>query len=178
MLFRSRELAGQLVDRIARGERDVSDRELGAFLALFDVRREWRDVDRLALGGVLNEALFRLPPGHALEARSRALAAEFSRTRGTYNRELTAAFSAVQAPPRRSDWDAYLKFLRERYPVARVLEDLRPYLLDPGQATLPSSRDAAIAERAAKDEWTDADLPPKTLLLTLDRKSTRLNSSH
>ena len=57
-------------------------------------------------------------------------------------------------------------FLRERYPLPRLLEELKAVLPEEAAAT-PAPRPAAVTQ-AVRDEWTDGGLPPKTVLLTFD----------
>jgi peptidoglycan/xylan/chitin deacetylase (PgdA/CDA1 family) len=169
LFFRNRELTSQLVaDLLAPPEAD-SDQRIVALLDLIASRKDWRDVDRLALLGVVNETRVRLPAGHALAARLNKTRDEIVAIRAGYNSEITAALTErPRAARKRPGWDAYVAFLHEQYPLARVMEELKAQLPAPEQHTTPSPKGEAMVENALRDEWTDGGLPPKTLLLTFD----------
>jgi hypothetical protein len=128
------------------------------------VRADWRDIDGIALLGVINETRLRLPadlpPARQLDRKRDEIRA----VRAAYNDEFSAALAErTQSARRRAGWDAYIAFLRERYPLARVLAEVGAVL--PEEAGAPRS---GAAEAAARDEWTDGALPAKTVLLTFD----------
>ena len=170
MLFRSRnrELAAQLVAALLAVPAERAQR-IGGFIEYIDARTVWRDVDLLALLGVINETRARLPAADPLAQR---LAQERDRIvaiRARYNNEITAALTERQVVQRRrAEWDSYLAFLHAQYPLARVMEELRGQLPAPEERATPSPKGSAAAESAQRDEWTDGQLPPKTILLTFD----------
>ena len=170
LFFRNRELTAQLVEMLTRAPRngdETGEQRVGRLLALFTAHTDWWDIDRIALLGVVNETRLRLPAGEALAQQLDRKREEISLIRAAYNNEFTAALASravsVVSGPRRAGWDGYLGYLRERYPLARVIEELNP--AQPEEAATPRS---ASAEAAARDEWTDGGLPPKTVLLTFD----------
>ena len=121
LFFRNRELASRLVDSLLQAPREESDQRIAALLDLIATRKDWRDVDRLALLGVVNETRLRLPVGHPFALRLGKAREELIGIRADYNRELTAAFAERPAVAhRRPGWDTYVAFLREQYPPARV----------------------------------------------------------
>ena len=166
LFYRNRELAAQLVDTLTRAARDGSEpveQRVGRLLALFTAHTDWWDVDRIALLGVVNETRLRLPAGDALAQQLDRKREEISLIRAAYNNEFTAALAArTMSGPRRAGWDGYLAYLRERYPLARVLDEFNTV------AEEPAAPRSASAEAAARDEWTDGGLPLKTVLLTFD----------
>jgi len=170
LFYRNRELTAQLVEALTQTSREESAQRIERLLALLTARTDWWDVDRIALLGVINETRLRLPSGDALTQRLERKRDEISLIRAAYNNEFTAALAqralattGAAGGPRRAGWDGYVAALRERYPLARVIEELNPS--PPEEAAAP--RSAAI-EAAARDEWTDGGLPPKTVLLTFD----------
>ncbi len=170
LFFRNRELTAQLVEKLTRAPRngdETGEQRVGRLLALFTAHTDWWDIDRIALLGVVNETRLRLPAGEALAQQLDRKREEISLIRAAYNNEFTAALASravsVVSGPRRAGWDGYLGYLRERYPLARVIDELNP--AQPEEAATPRS---ASAEAAARDEWTDGGLPPKTVLLTFD----------
>ena len=169
LFWRNRELAAQMVDTLAPRREAANGTALAALLDAFDARKDWRDPDRLALGGVINEALARLSAGHPAEARLRAAATELTRVRALYNRELTAALAErLPTAPLRPDWNVYVKFLHQQYPVGGILDKLQTELVpEPSAVPLRPESQRAIAH-ALRDEWTDGELPPKVILLTFD----------
>ena len=170
LFFRNRELTAQLVEALTRSSRDENAQRIERLLALFTARTDWWDIDRIALLGVVNETRLRLPAGDALAQTLDRKRDEISLIRAAYNNEFTAALAqrvpgapSVTSGPRRAGWDGYVAALRERYPLARVIEELNPS--QPEESALPRS---PSVEAAARDEWTDGGLPPKTVLLTFD----------
>ena len=55
LFWRNRELAAQLVDTLAPRRDAANEAAITVLLDAFDARKDWRDPDRLALGGVINE---------------------------------------------------------------------------------------------------------------------------
>ncbi len=165
LFFRNRQLIAQLVDYLAQPPLEQTAPRIVALLELLDARSDWRDIDRIALLGVINETRLRLPLGHPLAARLTKAREEIIAVRSAYNREVTAALArrAAGGAGARPEWNAYTALVREQYPVARILEDLKPELADAS----PGRADPRVA-RALDDEWSDGRLPPKTVLLTFD----------
>jgi peptidoglycan/xylan/chitin deacetylase (PgdA/CDA1 family) len=169
LFFRNRELTSQLVADLLVPPQPDSDRRIAALLDLIETRKDWRDVDKLALLGVVNETRVRLPAAYPLAARLNKTRDEIVAIRAGYNSEITAAFTERPlAARKRPGWDAYVAFLHEQFPLARVMEDLKAQLPAPEQRATPSPKGAAIAEHAQRDEWNDGGLPDKTVLLTFD----------
>ncbi len=167
LFYRNRELTAQLVEALTQASREENARRIERLLVLFTARTDWWDIDRIALLGVVNETRLRLPADDALTQRLERKRDEISLIRAAYNNEFTAALAAratsVASGPRRAGWDGYVAALRERYPLARVIEELNQ-----SQADEPAPVRSAATEAAARDEWTDGGLPPKTVLLTFD----------
>jgi hypothetical protein len=169
LFFRNRELTSQLIDSLLAAPREKSDQRIVALLDLLATRRDWRDVDRLALLGVVNETRAHLPAGHPLELRLNKAREEIIAIRSTYGREFTAALAERPlAAPKRKAWDAYVAYLRERYPPAHIMDEFKSVLPAAEQYATPSPKGNAIVDNALRDEWTDGGLPPKTVLLTFD----------
>ena len=169
LFFRNRELTAQLVADLLVPPQTDSDQRIDVLLDLIETRKDWRDVDKLALLGVVNETRVRLPAAYPLAARLNKTRDEIVAIRAGYNSEITAAFTdRPLAARKRPGWDAYVAFLHEEYPLARVMEDLKAQLPAPEQRATPSPKGAAIAEHAQRDEWNDGGLPAKTVLLTFD----------
>ncbi len=169
LFFRNRELTSQLVADVLAPPPADSDQRIVALLELVESRTGWRDVDKLALLGVVNETRVRLPAAHPLAARLNKARDEIVAIRAGYNSEITAALA--ERPPaarKRPGWDAYVAFLHEQYPLARVMDELKAQLPAPEQHATPSPKGRAIVENAQRDEWNDGGLPPKTVLLTFD----------
>ena len=163
LFFRNRQLIAQLVDYLVQPPPAQSEQRINALLELLDARKDWRDIDQLALLGVINETRVRLPAG-PLAARLQKKREEIIAVRAAYNREVTAALDRTSGAGGRVEWNAYVAFLREQYPVARILDDLKAVLPD----SAPAARSDPRVARALDDEWTDGGLPPKTVLLTFD----------
>jgi peptidoglycan/xylan/chitin deacetylase (PgdA/CDA1 family) len=169
LFFRNRELASQLVADLLAPPQADSDRRIIALLDLIDSRTEWRDVDKLALLGVVNETRVRLPAAYPLAVRLNRTRDEIVAIRAGYNSEITSALTERPlAARKRPGWDAYVAFLHEQYPLARVMEELKAQLPAPEQRATPSPKGQAMVEDAQRDEWNDGGLPPKTILLTFD----------
>ncbi len=167
LFYRNREIAAQLVEMLSRAPRngdETTEQRVGRLLALFTAHTDWWDIDRIALLGVVNETRLRLPAGEAMAQQLDRKREELSLIRAAYNNEFTAALAArTVSGPRRAGWDGYIAYLRERYPLARVIDEVNAVL--PEETAAPRS---SAADAAARDEWTDGGLPPKTVLLTFD----------
>jgi peptidoglycan/xylan/chitin deacetylase (PgdA/CDA1 family) len=169
LFFRNRELAAQTVAGLLAPPVAASEQRIVALIDFVASRKDWRDVDKLALLGVINETRARLPAGSALAVRLGQVRDEIAAIRAVYNSEITATLTdRPRAARSRPGWDAYVAFLHEQYPLVRVLEELHAQLPAPSQRATPSSKGEAIVESARRDEWNDGGLPPKTLLLTFD----------
>ncbi len=169
LFFRNRELTAQLVADILAPPPADSDRRIVALLELIESRTDWRDVDKLALLGVVNETRVRLPVTHPQAAHLNNARDAIVAIRAGYNNEITAALAQRPLDARkRPGWDAYVAFLHEQYPRARVMEELKAQLPASEQRATPSPKGQALVENALRDEWNDGGLPPKTLLLTFD----------
>jgi peptidoglycan/xylan/chitin deacetylase (PgdA/CDA1 family) len=169
LFFRNRELTARLIAEVVAPPPAESDQRIIELLDSIGSRKDWRDVDKLALLGVINETRVRLPAAHPLAARLNSARDEIVAIRARYNSEITAALA--DRPPgarKRPGWDAYVAFLHAQYPLAQVLEELKTQLPASGQQATPSPKGAAIVESALRDEWNDGGLPPKTVLLTFD----------
>jgi peptidoglycan/xylan/chitin deacetylase (PgdA/CDA1 family) len=165
LFFRNRQLITQLVDYLAQPPLEQTAPRIAALLELLDTRGDWLDIDRIALLGVINETRLRLPIAHPLAARLTKAREDIIAVRNVYNLEVTAALAgrAAGGAGARPEWNAYTARIREQYPVARILDELKPALADP----TPGRADPRAA-RALDDEWSDGRLPPKTVLLTFD----------
>jgi peptidoglycan/xylan/chitin deacetylase (PgdA/CDA1 family) len=169
LFFRNRELASQLVAELLAPPPAAGELRINALLARIESGKEWRDVDRLALLGVVNEIRGQLPAAHALAARLNRARDEIAAIRAGYNREFTAAMTARPLATRaRPGWDDYVAFLHAQYPLTRVMEELNAHLPAPAQRATPSPKGGALVAQAVHDEWNDGGLPPKTVLLTFD----------
>lgn len=169
LFFRNRQLAAQLVADLLALPREQSVQRIAAFLALFARRGEWRDVDQLALLGAINETRVRLPAGDALAAQLAKAREQLMTVRAVYNEELSAALGARPLKPAsRPGWDSYVAFLHERLPFTRVMEEIGAQLPAPAQRQTASPRGSVAGDKARRDEWTDGELPPRTVLLTFD----------
>ncbi len=169
LFFRNRELTSQLVADLLAPPQADSDKRIVTLLDLIASRAEWRDVDKLALLGVVNETRVRLPAAHPLAVRLNKARDEIVAIRASYNDEITSALTdRPLAARKRPGWDAYVVFLHAQYPLARVMEELKAQLPAPEQRATPSPKGQAMAESAQRDEWNDGGLPPKTVLLTFD----------
>ena len=169
LFFRNRQLTSQLVADMLTPPEQASAARITGLLDLLGARVDWRDVDKLALLGVVNEMRVRLPADHALAARLNKTRDELLAIRANYNREITATLTERPlAVRKRPGWDAYVAFLHEQYPLARVMEELNAQLPAPEERSTPSAKDTAVVENALRDEWSDGGLPPKTVLLTFD----------
>ena len=169
LFFRNRELVLQLVESLLQVPREESGQRITVLLDLLATRKDWRDVDRLALLGVVNETRAHLPAGDPLESRLDKAREEIMAIRTTYSREFADALA--ERPPaarKRPAWDAYVAFLREQYPPARIMDELMPALPAAEQQATPSPKGPAFVNNALRDEWTDGELPPRTVLLTFD----------
>ena len=169
LFFRNRELTAQLVADALAPPGEESAQRIAGLLDFVGSAAEFRDVDKLALLGVVNEIRSRLAAGHTLAARLDRSREAIIAIRAAYNREITAVLTdrplAVHPRP---GWDAYVAFLHERFPLARVLEEIRAQLPTAEQRATPARKDPATADNALRDEWHDGGLPPKALLLTFD----------
>ena len=169
LFFRNRELTAQLVADLLAPPPAAGDGRIATLLDLVASRAEWRDVDRLALLGVINETRVRLPATHVLAARLNKARDEIVALRAAYNAEITATLTdRPLAARKRPGWDAYVSFLHAQYPLGRVLDELKAQLPAPAQRATPTRKDPALVDRALRDEWNDGGLPPKTVLLTFD----------
>ena len=169
LFFRNRELTSHVVADLVAPPEASSESRIVAMIDLFAARKDWRDVDRLALLGVINETRSRLPAGHALALRLSRLRDEIAARRTAYNSELTAALTdRPRVAGSRPAWDAYVAFLHAEYPLASVMDVLKAQLPASGQRATPSSKGEGLVEFARRDEWNDGDLPPRTVLLTFD----------
>ena len=169
LFFQNRLLVTQLVDSLLQAPREERDQPIVALLDLIDSRKDWRDVDRLASLGVVNEMRLRVPAGVPVALRLNKVREDLVAIRAAYNREFTAVLDERRPVARqRPEWDTYVKFLNEQYPLARVLEEFKTALPDAAQRTAPSPKGEAVVQSALRDEWTDGDLPNKTVLLTFD----------
>ena len=167
LFYGNRTLAAQLVDTLSGAAGPERTERIRRLLDLFDTHTDWWDIDRMALLGVINETRLRLPAGHPLLPALERKRESISLVRAAYNEEFTAALAArAMTTPRRTGWDAYVMFLRERYPLPRLLDEFRPVLPEEAAAT-PAPRPATVTQ-AVRDEWIDGGLPPKTVLLTFD----------
>ena len=135
------------------------------FVDRIETEPEWREIDRLALGGMLLELTLRLPTEAACAAQAQQVRKRLAAIRVRYNAELTAALGARPGSARtqRRDWQNYLAFLHERYD-GRVLI---PEINVPPAAPLKEG-ELPLARQGERDEWTDGSLPPRTVLLTFD----------
>jgi peptidoglycan/xylan/chitin deacetylase (PgdA/CDA1 family) len=165
LFFQNRQSASQLVDVAAR---DVDDCQ--ALVDYWTAGAGWMEVDRLALGGVFTELELRLAAANPCLPKLKAARAQLQAVRAAYNREVTAVLDdrADTVPGSRPKWKAYVNFLEAHDSVAHILStlDLAP-AVRPGSAR-PAPTAAALAKRALQDEWTDGELPDKTVLLTFD----------
>ncbi|MCX7135182.1 MAG: hypothetical protein NTW47_00595, partial [Proteobacteria bacterium] len=64
LFFRNRELTAQLVADLLVPPQTDSDQRIDVLLDLIETRKDWRDVDKLALLGVVNETRVRLPAAY------------------------------------------------------------------------------------------------------------------
>ena len=160
LFFQNRLAAGRLVEILAEDAAACA-----TFVERIEKVPEWREPDRLALGGTLLELTLRLSSNHPCVVAAQQVRTRLAATRARYNAELTAVLGARArgAPAERSQWQAYLAFLRERYAgQALVTEPER------AAAVAPKEADATRARQGERDEWTDGGLPAKAVLLTFD----------
>jgi peptidoglycan/xylan/chitin deacetylase (PgdA/CDA1 family) len=133
----------------------------------------WMEVDRLALGGVMTELSLQVPRTSTstgtCAARLRAATREVNQIRLAYSREVTATLDnrADTVAGNRPKWVAYVASLKSRYDAKAILDSLKTSA-PPVEGVRPSATARALAGRAVRDEWTDGDLPKKTVLLTFD----------
>ena len=165
LFFQNRLLATQLVDAAARAERDCQ-----VLADYWQAGTGWLEVDRLALGGVFTELELRLTPTSPCLPRIKAARAQLQGIRALYNHEVTAILDSRSdtVPGKRPKWTAYIKFLGQRYSVATIVAELNLAAPPNTGSARPAGTAQALARRAASDEWTDGDLPDKTVLLTFD----------
>ena len=162
LFYQTRLLAARLVD-----DTSTDPALCAALMDHLQGATEWRDVDRLALGGVMAELDSRLAPDQPCGSRIRVERAALASIRAFYNREISAILRVPGGAPGATGpaWNDYLAFLKRR-------QDFGAVLTAPDDATAP--RAATSGERSrmvgegARDEWTDGDLPSKTILLTFD----------
>jgi peptidoglycan/xylan/chitin deacetylase (PgdA/CDA1 family) len=166
LYYENRRAVASLVQRLVDPQH--GDEYAEALVRQLRERADWRDLDRLALAGVVNEALLYRRAGSAGEDDFRKLQRDFRATRAAYDAELTGALAERAAgPAHRPAWNAYLASLRQQYPPARILEELKAPLERAPSPPLSAERAGAL-DSALRDEWTDGGLPPRTLLLTFD----------
>ena len=160
LFFQNRVLAGRLVAMLVADPLICS-----AALARIDATPDWRDIDRLALGGALTELTLRLPADAPCLQQAQKLRAGLGAIRARYNTEVTQALGGHPGSTgsERVAWQAYLAFLRERYAGRQAAPDLS----DIAQVPLVEGA-AALARQGERDEWTDGGLPARSLLLTFD----------
>ena len=169
LFYQNRLLSAQLVDLLASDEAACV-----TSMARIDADAQWRDADRLALGGVIVELALRLPAESACAPPARAARSTVAAIRLRLNSELTSAMSGNPSASgssgrgnhggatARAAWQAYVGFLRELF----AAQTLTPDLSAPAAPVTDSA--APLARRGARDEWTDGGLPARTVLLTFD----------
>jgi peptidoglycan/xylan/chitin deacetylase (PgdA/CDA1 family) len=113
----------------------------------------------------LLELSLRLPPAAACAVRVQRVRARLAAIRLRYSTEISAALGARVSGARtqRRDWQNYLAFLHEQYAGQNPL----PVLDTPASGPLKDG-EQSLVRQAERDEWTDGDLPPRTVLLTFD----------
>lgn len=184
LFFQNRLLASQLTALLA-----ADPAACAALLARIVQAPAWRDIDQLALGGMLTELTLQLPADAPCAGSAQAARERLHLIRTRYNAEVTAALggparrnggAAIDTPgvssragagagvartasTPRAAWQSYLAFLHTHFAgqvLAPELDHTSAAPLDPGVAPL--------AQRGERDEWTDGGLPPRTVLLTFD----------
>lgn len=160
LFFQNRVNATRLVDQLIADPIGCA-----AFVDRIETEPEWREIDRLALGGLLLGLTLRLPGEMPCAVQAQQVRKRLAAIRVRYSAELTAALGARASGARtqRRDWQNYIAFLHERY-AGRVL---MPELDVPPAAPLEEG-DVPLVRQGERDEWTDGDLPPRTVLLTFD----------
>ena len=160
LFFQNRVNASRLVEQLIADPAGCA-----TFADRIETEPEWREIDRLALGGMLLELTLRLPAEAACAAQAQQVRKRLAAIRVRYSAELTAALGARAGGARtqRRDWQNYLAFLHERYD-GRVLI---PEINVPPAAPLKEG-ELPLARQGERDEWTDGSLPPRTVLLTFD----------
>ena len=160
LFFQSRQTAGRLVESLAADTAACSQ-----FVERIETTPDWREIDRLALGGVLLELTLRLASDAPCAIEAQKVRTRLAAIRARYSAELTAALGARAGSARlqRRDWQNYLAFLREHY----AGQTLVPELDSPPAVPLPENA-VPLAQQGQRDEWTDGGLPPRTVLLTFD----------
>lgn len=93
LFFHNRLLVAQLVDNLLQAPREERDQQIVALLDLIDSRKDWRDMDRLALLGVVNETRLRLPAGLPIDLRLNKVREALVAIRAADNREFTAVLA-------------------------------------------------------------------------------------
>ena len=160
LFFQNRQTAGRLVDLLNADAAACSQ-----FVERIETMPDWREIDRLALGGVLLELTLRLAADAPCTIEAQKVRIRLAAIRARYNAELTAALGARAsgASAQRRDWQNYLAFLREHYAGQALVPELEAL------PAVPLSENAiSLAQQGQRDEWTDGGLPPRTVLLTFD----------
>ncbi|HTY99800.1 MAG TPA: polysaccharide deacetylase family protein, partial [Rhodocyclaceae bacterium] len=143
---------------------------LDALLAAADGPR-LHEGDRLALRGVLEDVarLAKLPPQRL--GRLRVLLKTLDHTRALYGHELEAALAVrplASGRPARPAWSAYAAEAAQEYPPETVIEELLQAAPTTEQQAAPSAKGESPVEQARREEWSGAQLPLDTVLLTFD----------
>lgn len=165
LFFQNRRLAALLVETLAA---DAAACE--GFVEQIETTPEWREIDRLALGGVLLELSLRLPPAAACAVQAQWVRARLAAIRVRYSTEISAALGARVSGARaqRRDWQNYLAFLHQQYARQSWMPTLDAEPAAPAKVGEPPLTELPLARQAERDEWTDGGLPPRTVLLTFD----------
>ena len=189
LFYQNRLMAAQLTGLLA-----ADPAACAAILAQMNHVGEWRDIDRLALGGMLTELTLQLPADAPCAAPARSAREGLQQIRTRYNAEVTAALGG---PVRRagagtggggagtgsgngnvndSSNASATNTGNARAAWQRYLAFLHARFA--GQVLVPelnhavtaplSASAAPLAQRGERDEWTDGGLPPRTVLLTFD----------
>ncbi len=137
LFFKNRLLATQLINLAA-----AQPNECNALADQWESNPDWREVDRIALGGVLSELALKLYASNiaATPALTTSSAAQpttcLSRIRAArdaatnlrhhYSQEITAVLDdrAATKPAPREDWASYRRFIQSRYSVNNILAAL------------------------------------------------------
>ena len=166
LFFRNRQLATRLADS--------AHADAASCIALMDHLQsaaQWRNIDRLALGGVMAELDRRLVPDSPCLARIKVERGALASVRALYNRELSSALGAggVATGAARPEWADYVAFIKRR--VAAERDDKRGAAIDAAAAPVPAAEIAGrmpLAQSGEQEEWTHGGLPHKSILLTFD----------